>query len=802
MKKQLVMITFLSLALAIFTAGIGTAQTAEDTIEIIVESSQDSGSGTLRDALQRAKAGTVIKFSEEVFPKDTPVAIQVLSGLPPLTTGFITIDASDTGVILDGNRLNHGKGLNGLEIFSNNNIVMGLQIINFPKLGIGIMDGAQENRIGGTDRGEGNVIGANYDGIEISGTDTAYNHVIGNFIGTDATGTIANGNKWGGIWIGGNAHDNVIGGEFDTEGNLISGNVLSGIVLDNTSGNLVAGNIIGLDAEGVQPLGNGTGGIVIIAKDNNSAVDNIIGGLEPSNRNVISANNGIGILLEGRGTTGNKVIGNDIGLKKNSRNATGNSEEGVLINNGAHHNEIGPGNRIAFNEANGILTEGEETFGNIITRNSIYENKGMAIRNSNGGNLEINPPEISQVSSRIVRGSAEPNQLIEVFSDNDDECGSFEGETITDKTGAFFFLIPSGSFQNRFVTATVRGEDGSTSELSERMENAAFYIGRELPNIVAPAQVSTEPAVVGTNLALASAAVVFFGFTSTALNDILKNYTSDISAALGRLIPTSVKSFFRRDEKSAWPSSDYRRKFTWMWIVIVLVNAVIESFLDPAVPLLGYERLSVIVTIFAAGLVVSGLEWISDHYSHKLLVKTAVPHSEIQTAGLLLGVASVVFSRLMRFTPGYLYGIVGVIYLLPKITGRKESGQRALLVQSSIFIGGLILWGFSALLPEKLLWMEPFMLTAFLISLQGVLFELIPIDMFDGSDLWKWRKGVWGLFFALVFFCFFHFMLNPAGSDIQALQQNSIKTLLIVMVIFGSITLISWLLLAKTRKKN
>ena len=58
------------------------------------------------------------------------------------------------------------------------------------------------------------------------------------------------------------------------------------------------------------------------------------------------------------------------------------------------------------------------------------------------------------------------------------------------------------------------------------------------------------------------------------------------------------------------------------------------------------------------------------------------------------------------------------------------------------------------LLPAPLAWMEALFLNIFTITLQGVLFELIPLDVFDGSDLWKWKKGAWFLLFLAVFFGF------------------------------------------------
>jgi hypothetical protein len=50
------------------------------------------------------------------------------------------------------------------------------------------------------------------------------------------------------------------------------------------------------------------------------------------------------------------------------------------------------------------------------------------------------------------------------------------------------------------------------------------------------------------------------------------------------------------------------------------------------------------------------------------------------------------------------------------------------------------------------------------------------------------------VFFAVVFFCFYHFLLNPNASDIQALQQNGVQTLLILIGFFGLATSTLWLL--------
>ena len=146
--------------------------------------------------------------------------------------------------------------------------------------------------------GNGNVIAGNTTrGIWLSGT---WENVIqGNLIGTDASGTVAlgNGSDQHGIVIGSGSHHNVIGGQFETEGNVISGHDGFGVALWNegTQFNQILGNKIGVDVTGEAALGNAWCGIFVT--DNVNHVE--IGGLEPGLGNLIANNGDNGIELRG-----------------------------------------------------------------------------------------------------------------------------------------------------------------------------------------------------------------------------------------------------------------------------------------------------------------------------------------------------------------------------------------------------------------------------------------------------------------------------------------------------------------------
>ncbi|MFN8495288.1 MAG: CSLREA domain-containing protein [Caldilineaceae bacterium] len=270
-------------------------------------------------------------------------------------SGIVISGASATGNIVQGNYI--GTGVTGTEDLGNT--LAGI-----------FLDNVADNLIGGSVAGAGNVIGNNQQsGVNIAGSSANHNKVIGNLIGTDATGASALPNAPHGIYIV-DAHNNVIGGTTATERNVIAGNDQSGIFLDTgTAGTLIQGNYIGVRPSGLVALGNGANGITI-----NGATDNIIGGTTGT-RNIIGGNLSHGILMLGAGATGNLVQSNYVGLKADGAGSLSNLKKGVFIS-GAPNNTIGgdvagAGNVISGNHEDGVYILGSTATGNKVQGNTI-----------------------------------------------------------------------------------------------------------------------------------------------------------------------------------------------------------------------------------------------------------------------------------------------------------------------------------------------------------------------------------------------------------------------------------------------
>ncbi len=140
--------------------------------------------------------------------------------------------------------------------------------------GVLIDHGAEGNIVGGTGAGTANTIGENTNsGVVIgigdsTGNEPASSNIVeGNYIGTNADGTVALPNGTNGVSIVG-SYGNTIGGTTADALNVISGNANDGVLIEDSSnsgtfwyayGNVVEGNDIGGDS----PQGNTANGVEI-----------------------------------------------------------------------------------------------------------------------------------------------------------------------------------------------------------------------------------------------------------------------------------------------------------------------------------------------------------------------------------------------------------------------------------------------------------------------------------------------------------------------------------------------------------
>ncbi len=172
--------------------------------------------------------------------------------------GIVVVGAAASGNLVQGNFI--GTTSSGLGALRNG------------RAGIGI-SGAGGNVIGGTAIGSGNLVSGNGDaGIYLIGAGAVGNIIRGNILGADISGTSGLGNAFEGIYLE-RASSNTIGGSVFGAGNLISANYTRGIYLyTNSSWNIIQGNFIGTKIDGASALGNGFHAVECEVGANNNSI--------------------------------------------------------------------------------------------------------------------------------------------------------------------------------------------------------------------------------------------------------------------------------------------------------------------------------------------------------------------------------------------------------------------------------------------------------------------------------------------------------------------------------------------------
>ena len=243
-----------------------------------------------------------------------------------------------------------------------------------------------------------------------------------------------------------------------------------GIYVPPVANSRIEGCFIGPDAHGTTAPGNRSSGIEIYtAGAGEGPWNNTIGGSSPQARNLLSGNGYAGISVTGEGR--NTIQGNYIGTDATGQRALPNWGGGIVIG-GSHYNlsggtESGAANLIAYNGREG----GVGIYGhlaaayNTITRNRIHSNEQKGIALADGGNNGLAAPVITTASRTQASGTACANCTVELFSDAADEGATYEGTATANASGQWTLNKPAG-FSGPHLTATATDPSGNTSEFS------------------------------------------------------------------------------------------------------------------------------------------------------------------------------------------------------------------------------------------------------------------------------------------------------------------------------------------------
>ncbi len=408
-------------------------------------------------------------------------------------TGLLDFGNGSDGVYLHGGSSFNVIGTNGDE---QGDALEGNLISGNNAFGVRIQDtNTDHNRVAG-----------NWVGLDATGDDVITNNSAGVFITNNAQYNL----------VGTNAD----GKSDQWERNVSSGNYTDGLLITNAHFNDLVGNWVGTNAEGTKALGNRLSGIAIYggAQHNRAGTDGD-GSLDDIEGNLVAASGSFGVYLGQANTDNNLIAGNIIGTDTTLTEDWGSGNDGLTLFGGAEFNQIGGpgamGNVFAFSGRTGIAVTGSDTQANTLRGNAIFSNSRLGIDINNDGisandsgdadtgpSGVLNFPVLESVSflegSLVVTGFARPGSEIDLFlaapditrfgegrtflttvtegsaQDDDTTTGTYDYPLIgTDTTHRFSFTLPLESLpaiveDGTAITATATLND-DTSEFSRSL---------------------------------------------------------------------------------------------------------------------------------------------------------------------------------------------------------------------------------------------------------------------------------------------------------------------------------------------
>ena len=407
--------------------------------------------------------------------------------------------------------------------------------------GVQIQAGSSANRVGRPGNADRNVISGLADrGVALFDSGTDDNIIQNNVVGLTPDGSAPLPNWGHGIDINHNASDNLVGGDGPAQANVVAASALSGIEVshnqgsgDVTQGNQIIGNLVGTNLFGTAgPAGfeNGQFGVHLEGHPRCTDTcgpdirDNLVRG------NVIVGSRA-GVMIT-KGAHGNLVTGNWIGVLRDGSvpESASNALWGVLIQAGAFDNDI-VGNVVAGTPEGVQIRTNDDyadrcydtdavcpvdgrypTFGNTISRNSIYGIGGLGIDLWPVGAVTAEPdpsvqggiriPDIIEHRADTVVVSACGGCTVELFR-TDDPAGQqygpgrvFIASMTADSQGTARFTGSAlgGLAAGSFVSATATDPAGNTSEFARR-RTVAGGAATTTPPTTAPSTTGHRPTI-------------------------------------------------------------------------------------------------------------------------------------------------------------------------------------------------------------------------------------------------------------------------------------------------------------------
>ena len=332
---------------------------------------------------------------------------------------------------------------------------------------------------------------------------------------------------------------------------------------------------------------------------------------------------------------------------------------------------------------------------------------------------------------------------------------------------------------------------------------------RPLASMVpAPQQVSAEPPVVATNIGLAIVMALIFGVCVTILDNMINDEQARIQAwlkayGIDKIVP-------KMQNVLGWSASRAVKQgcFTLPLVALILAfYGVIFAFLERGTSIFSREGVFLAAMMaFTVGVVSFSGDILRRFFGR---IWNTDSSFNLYPISLVVAILTVGASRLFSISPGVVFGVPGGADV--DIPSEKRERREAILAAATITmlsVLALIGWGISGAMlslvntpieeriagvidgPVNVVLNASLLM--FLVALETVFFESLPMAYSTGRTLFKKNKFLWVVFFLPIAFAFNHVLLNPQSEFLSSFQTPNVRILWVTIFGLIGVTAMLW----------
>ena len=312
--------------------------------------------------------------------------------------------------------------------------------------------------------------------------------------------------------------------------------------------------------------------------------------------------------------------------------------------------------------------------------------------------------------------------------------------------------------------------------------------------IPTPLDVSTRPAVIGTNLLLA--ALLMLPFAAAA--EIFTRTLGEHEIILRDRVK-AISWFHKLQEKlkqiAGSRLSPRAALRDWLqFLAVVLFYGLVFSLLDRTWKPFSLQG----VVLFISMTIAYGLVGIADDLIQWRAIRRWELSADltVRPTNALLAVLSTTVSRLFTIVPGLMFGSPEVLNVDEEVFDQTQQ-NKLLKISARTFLGiGLGSWLLTVITTilqrlslgeaasNSIGGLEAFLLVIFAVTLENLFVQMLGFPGGFGQKLKQKKRWVWLVCLIVVTFVFYHTLINPRGELAQALQTANVQLFFGVVIGF------------------